>query len=127
MTVHDEVLATLNALCEGAGVREDDDGDFRVVLGECTRWVRTIESPAAVYVFGSVATDVPRSAEVDEFLNDRNKSYVVFRALWEDEEIILRADLMAQPFVPGQLQVALEDFEQVAAELAPDACEWSRS
>lgn len=127
MTLRDEVLAVLNALCEGSGVSEDSEGDFKVLLGEVPLWVRVLEDTAAVYVFSTVATDVPRSPDVDEFLHDLCKSYAVFRVLWEEEEIFLRADLLATPFVPGQLQRILEEFEGVAAEVAPVAREWSRS
>jgi hypothetical protein len=126
MSLRDKVLATLNALCENAGVTEDENGDLRVVLGRAPCWVRVYDEPAAVSVFCSVAVDVPRSRDVDQFVNHRNRAYVLFRTFWENEEIVLRADLMGTPFVPLQLQIALENFEKVADELAPEASAWSR-
>lgn len=127
MVLRDEVFAVLNALCEGAGVSEDDDGDFRVVLNEDPLWVRVFGDTEAVCVFGALATDVPLSPDVREFLRTVCDSFVVFRLVWDDGHIILRADLAATPFVPAQLQRILEDFAQVAAEVAPQAQEWSRS
>jgi hypothetical protein len=127
MALRDDVLAVLNALCEGTGVSEDADGDFRVLLGELPLWVRLFDDTQAVCVFCPLATEVPLSPDVAKFLREMCKSFVVFRVLWEDEEIILRADLAATPFVPGQLQRIVEDFEKVVAEIAPQAREWSRS
>lgn len=128
MTVREEVSATLDALCEGAGVSEDSDGDFAVALGEVPRWVRVYDEPAAtaVAVFGTVAFDIEPSPALGEFLNEYNCARVFFRAFCVEEEIILRADLMATPFVPAQLQVALEDFDRMAGELAAGVREFSR-
>lgn len=126
MALRDEVLAVLNALCEGAGVSEDADGDFVVALDDNPLWVRVFSDSEAVCVFGSLATEVPLSPDVREFLRTLCDSYVVFRLVWDDGDIILRADLAATPFVPAQLQRILEDFEKVAAEVAPQAQEWSR-
>ena len=50
----------------------------------------------------------------------------MFRALWEEEQVVLRADLMAAPLVAGQLQTVLDDFSSVAAQLAEEAQSWSR-
>ena len=127
MALRDDVLLALNALCEGTGVSEDADGDFRVVLDEDPLWVRVFTDTEAVCVFGSLAAEVPLSPDVREFLRTLCDSFVVFRLVWDDGHIILRADLAATPFVPAQLQRILEDFEKVAAEVAPQAQEWSRS
>ena len=125
MALREEVLGVLNALCEGTGVSEDKDGDFLVDLGPVPTWVRVVDDPGAIYVFRTVADDVPRTAAVDEFLHDVSKSYAVFRVLWENDAIFLRADLAATPFSPGQLQRILDDFDKVADEVTPDALEWS--
>lgn len=125
MALRDEVRRVLDATCEGKGVSEDDDGDFCVVLAELPRWVRIMHDPDTVSVFGYLAFEVPRTAAVEQFIHDTNKEYVVFRTFWDNENITLRVDLMARPLVPSQLQAALEDFEKVAAELAPEAQVWS--
>ena len=127
MSVRDDVRATLEALCEGVGVTEDSDSDFAVELGDRPRWVRVHGDPVAVAVtiFGAVAEDVPPSEALGEFLNQFSRSYLCFRAFWEDGAIILRADLLAKPFVPAQFQAALEDFEHVAAEVTPEVRAWS--
>jgi hypothetical protein len=127
VALRDDVRRVLNAIYEGKGVVEDPDGDFCVELGELPRWVRIVEKPDAVCVFGFLAFEVPRSTEVEQFLHDTNRSCVMFRTFWEDDGILLRVDLMASPLVPGQLQTALEDFERVAASIGPKAQEWSVS
>lgn len=120
-----EVLDVLNALCEGSGVTEDKDGDFLVDLGAPAVCARVVEEPGAIFVYRSLADDVPRTSAVDEFLHDQSKEFVVFRLIWENKAIFLRADLAAAPFSPGQLQRILEDFDIVAGEVAPLAQEWS--
>ena len=127
MGLRDDVLDVLNAVCEGSGVSADDEGDISVLLGDDPLWVRVFDEPPTVCVFCQLATEVPLSPDVTEFLHDTCRLFVVFRVLWENEQIILRADLSASPFVPGQLQRIVEDFEKVVAELAPRAREWSRS
>jgi hypothetical protein len=51
----------------------------------------------------------------------------LFKTFWENDDILLREDLMANPLVPSQLQTALEDFEKVAASIGPKAQEYSVS
>jgi hypothetical protein len=127
MALRDDVRRVLNAICEGKGVAEDPDGDFCVELGALPRWVRVMEKPDTICVFGFLAFEVPRSSALDEFLHDTNRSCLMFRTFWEAEGIMLRVDLMASPLVPSQLQAALEDFEKVAASIGPKAQEWSVS
>ncbi len=127
MPLRDEVIGTLNALCEGKGVTVDEDGDICVDVGDGLVWVRVLADPDTVSIFRPVACDVPRTSEVDEFLHDTSAQYVIFRAFWESECIVLRADLPACPFVPRQLQVALDAFDVVAADVEPAAQAWSRS
>jgi hypothetical protein len=127
MPLRDEVREVLNTLCEGSGVTEDGDTDFQVHLHAEPIWVRVFESLGLVCVFRSVATDVPRSPSVDAFLADTCKELIVFRALWDEGDIILRADLAAAPFCPRQFQRVLDDFGNAAEELAPEAREWSEA
>jgi hypothetical protein len=127
VALRDEVKIVLNSICEGNGVEEDPDGDFCVDLYELPCWVRVLEKPDAVCVFGFLAFEVSRTTEVEQFLHDTNRTYVMFRTFWEDDGIVLHVDLMASPLVPSQFQTALEDFEKVAASIGPKAQEWSVS
>src|ERR1019366_9523748 len=69
MALRDDVRRVLNAICEGKGVAEDPDGDFCVELGALPRWVRVMEKPDTICVFGFLAFEVPRSSALDEFLH----------------------------------------------------------
>jgi len=126
MALRDEVLVMLNALYEGTGVSEDCDGDFKVDLGERLCWVRVYDEPPTLSVFAPVANEIAPGPHIDEKLRELNNALVVFRALWEEEHILLRADLMATPLVALQLQRVLDDFTAVAAELAEETQAWSR-
>lgn len=126
MGLRDEVLALLNVLFERNGVAEDPDGDFEVDLGERTCWVRVYDKPAAITVFAPVAADVPRGQTVDDSLLEFNRTFILFRAFWEEEQVVLRADLIAAPLVAQQLQTVLDDFSSVAGQLAEESQAWSR-
>lgn len=126
MALRDDVFAMLTALYEGTGVTEDSDGDFEVDLGEQTCWVRVVDDPPMLSVFAPVANEIPSGPHIAEKLGEINGALVIFRALWEQEHIVLRADLIAAPLVALQLQRVLDDFSAVAAELAEETQAWSR-
>jgi len=125
MALRDDVFAMLNALYEGAGVEEDSDGDFIVDLGEWVVWVRVHENPQTLTIFTPVASAVPGGPHIDDNLSRINRAYVVFRALWEEEYLLLRADLVAAPLIATQLQEVLDNFGAVAEELREDALSWA--
>lgn len=117
VTLHDGVLCTLNALCEKTGIFVDSDGEIEVSLGHIPVWVRVHESPGAISIYRRVVRNAPDLAELCEKLNDLNDRLVLFRVVWRDEKLFLRADLPAAPFSAEHLQVVLENFETEADAL----------
>ena len=126
MLIQERVREILNALCEGTGVTETDNEDFEVLLDEFPIWVRTYETPPAITLYREIAQDVPRSWELSEKVHVENARYIVFRIIWEDDSVFLRADIPAEPICAGQLQHVLETFEAEAEALALDFPDWRR-
>lgn len=120
MSLHERVRHVLNALCEGNGVFEWEDHDFEIWLDSLPLFVRTYESPPAITIYQGVAHSLPQSLELSKLLNSLNTTRYVFRALWEDDCVLLRADIPAEPFSPSHLQLILETFEAEAAALATE-------
>lgn len=90
MTIQERVSELLNALCEGTGVTETDNEDIEVLF-----YVRTYETPPAITLYREIAQDVPRSWALSEKVHDENARHIVFRIIWEDESVSLRADVCA--------------------------------
>ena len=126
MSLHERVRHVLNSLCEGIGVIEWEDHDFEIWLDSLPLFVRTYESPPAIAVYQGVAHSLTQSLELSKLLNHRNATYCVFRALWEDDCVYLRADIPAEPFSARQLQFILEGFEAEAEALAVDLSDFAR-
>jgi hypothetical protein len=113
-----EVKACLDALCEGRGLTEADDGDFEVDLGELTISVRCIERCRAVTVFGVVYPDLSVHAELDLAIHRFNQCHFNYRAFLEDGALVLRGDYSAAPFDGRHLAAGLAEFELHFDELA---------
>ncbi len=124
MTIQERVAEILNALSEGTGVTETDNEDFELLLDDFPIWVRTYETPPAITLYREIAQDVPRSWAFSEKVHDENARCIVFRVIWEDDDVFLRADIPAEPLSPAQLQYILETFEAQAIEIASDISEW---
>ena len=71
-------------------------------------------------LYREVADETPSTESLTESLHDYNLRSIVFRVFWEDDSVFLRADLPAAPLSVGQLQVALESFDQEAAGLSAE-------
>ncbi|MCX5765608.1 MAG: YbjN domain-containing protein [Gemmatimonadetes bacterium] len=126
MSLRSEVLQTLNAICEGAGVTARYDCDIEIAMGEATLFVRIFEEKNTLCIYQYIANNVTRTFEVDEFLHDVCRDYILYRAFWEADQIILRVDLLAKPFVPAHFQHALDTFAEYSAAVAPEAQGWSK-
>ena len=124
MTIQERVREILDALCEGTGVTETDDDDFEVLLDEFPIWVRTYETPPAITLYREIADDVPRCPALLEKMHDENARFIVFRIIWEDDSLFLRADVPAAPVCAGQLQHVLETFEVEAEAFAATLKDW---
>ncbi len=125
MTIQERVGEILNALCERTGVAEADDEDFEVLLDDFPIWVRTHETPPAIQLYREIAQDVPRSRALFERVHEENSLYIVFRVIWEDGSVFLRADIPAEPICTGQLQHVLESFDDEATAVAVNLADWS--
>jgi hypothetical protein len=112
-----EVKACLDALCEGVGVTEAEDGDFEVDLDALPIWVRCQEQPPAVTLFCTLGADMAFTPEVADAMNTFNRCTRIFRSFFEEGSVVLRADLSASPLSAMQLQFVLESFEQQAEAL----------
>lgn len=122
--LRDSVRSVLDSLLEGEGLVEVIHGDFEVALGEAPVWVRVHESPGAVSIYRQVGDDMPLSPELSDKIQNLNIRFVVFRVIWEDESVFLRADLPAKPFSSDHLQYVLETFDAEAESLTSELAEW---
>jgi hypothetical protein len=112
-----EVKECLNAICEGVGVSEVEDGDFEVDFDSQPVWVRCDERTRCVMLFRVLATGASNENALAEAINVFNSRTTVFRSFLEDGCIVLRADLSASPLSTLQVQAALEAFEGQADDL----------
>jgi len=112
-----EVKDCLDALCEGTGVLEADDGDFEVYLGSHPVWVRCDQRTRSVMLFRVLATGVSYEDALAAAINGFNARTTVFRSFFEDGCIVLRADLSGCPLTMIHLQDVLESFEEQAGAL----------
>lgn len=125
MTIQERVSEILNALCEGRGVTETDNKDFEVLLDDFPIFVRTHETPPAITLYREIAGDLPRTQALSDKVHDENARYIVFRIIWEEHSVFLRADIPGQPVCAGQIQHLLETFDAEAVAVAGTLAEWS--
>lgn len=112
-----EVKACLDALCEGVGVSANNQGDIEVQLSDALLWIRLEDEPAVVTLYRSVPEDVPLGIVTDDPIHAFNASHTIFRAFREIESVVLRADILGEPFAPQHLQSAIEAFDAAMLEL----------
>ena len=125
MTLQERVWEILNALCESTGVNETDNEDIEVLLDDYPIYVRTYETPPAITLYRAIAEDVTRTRALSNKVHDENARRIVFRIIWENGDIFLRADIPAEPVCAGQLQHVLETFEAEAECLAEELAKWT--
>ena len=108
MALRDDVLGVLNALCEGSGVSEYADGDLGILLGDVPLCVRVFDDPETVCVFCQLATKVPLSPEVTEFLHDTSRVSGRARVRWAVKKSRVRSGQLLRVLSRSALQIGSE-------------------
>lgn len=112
-----DVTACLAALCEGKGVSDNNQGDIEVLLSDASLWIRLEDEPAVVTLYRNVPEDIPVGLVNDDPIHAFNASHTIFRAFRESESVVLRADILGEPFAPQHLQSAIESFDAAMLDL----------
>jgi len=109
-TVRPYVEQLLREFCETAQLVVDGDGDVPIRKGSTMYWVSLfeIEEEAQVRVWSFMARDVPDVDGLYRHLNAVNRAIRYSRVYYEDGDVILSYELLAEDLDPRELQNACE-------------------
>lgn len=109
-TVRPYVEQLLKEFCETQDLVVDGDGDVPIRKGSTMYWVSLfeIEDEAQVKVWAFMARDVPETDALYRHLNDVNRSIHYGRVYYEDGDVVVSTELLAEDLDPRELQNACE-------------------
>jgi len=109
-TVRPYVEQLLREFCETEHLVVDGDGDVPIRKGSTMYWVSLfeIEEEAQVRVWSFMARDVPEADGLYRHLNEVNSSISYGRVYYEDGDVIVSSELLAENLEPRELQNACE-------------------
>src|SRR5215213_3666721 len=100
----------LQEFCETEHLVVDGDGDVPIRKGSTMYWVSLfeIEEEAQVRVWSFMARDVPDADDLYRYLNAINSTIRYSRVYYEDNDVIVSYELLAEDLDPRELQNACE-------------------
>ncbi len=109
-TVRPYVEQLLKEFCETQDLVVDGDGDVPIRKGSTMYWVSLfeIEDEAQVKVWSFMARDVPETDALYRHLNEVNRGIHYGRVYYEDGDVIVSTELLAEDLDPRELQNACE-------------------
>ena len=109
-TVRPYVEQLLREFCETDQLVVDGDGDIPIRKGSTMYWVSLfeIEEEAQVRVWSFMARDVPEAEGLYRHLNKVNSTISYGRVYYEDGDVIVSSELLAEDLDPRELQNACE-------------------
>ncbi len=109
-TVRPYVEQLLREFCETEQLVVDGDGDVPIRKGSTMYWVSLfeIEEEAQVRVWSFMARDVPEAEGLYRHLNAVNSTIRYGRVYYEDGDVIVSYELLAEDLDPRELQNACE-------------------
>ncbi len=109
-TVRPYVEQLLKEFCETQNLVVDGDGDVPIRKGSTMYWVSLfeIEDEAQVKVWSFMARDVPETDALYRHLNEVNSTIRYGRVYYEDGDVIVSTELLAEDLDPRELQNACE-------------------
>lgn len=109
-TVRPYVEQLLKEFCETKDLVVDTDGDVPIRKGSTMYWVSLfeIDDEAQVRVWSFMACDVPETDPLYRHLNEINRGIHYGRVFYEDGDVVVSTELLAQDLDPRELQNACE-------------------
>ncbi len=109
-TVRPYVQQLLKEFCETQNLVVDGDGDVPIRKGSTMYWVSLfeIDDEAQVKVWSFMARDVPETAALYRHLNEVHRGIHYGRVYYEDGDVIVSTELLAEDLDPRELQNACE-------------------
>ncbi len=109
-TVRPYVEQLLREFCETEQLVVDGDGDVPIRKGSTMYWVSLFEiaGEAQVRVWSFMARDVPEAEDLYRHLNAINRAIRYGRVYFDDVDVIVSYELLAEDLDPRELQNACE-------------------
>ena len=115
-SVRPYVEQLLREFCETEHLVVDGDGDVPIRKGSTMYWVSLfeIEEEAQVRVWSFMARDVPDTDGLYRHLNAVNRAIRYGRVYYEDGDVIVSTELLAEDLDPRELQNACESIGSIS-------------
>jgi len=117
-TVRPYVEQLLREFCETEHLVVDGDGDVPIRKGSTMYWVSLfeIDEEAQVRVWSFMARDVPENDGLYRHLNAVNRTIRYGRVYYENGDVIVSYELLAEDLDPRELQNACECIGGISDE-----------
>jgi len=98
----------------------DEGGDYELSVLGAPVYARELPGdPNRLCIFATVVKDIEQSPELLAELNDLNKGYGFVKLLWQDGEVLVAGDLVAETIDAAEVLALYERVRFVASEISP--------
>ncbi len=97
----------------------DQDGDIPIRSQASVTYVRVFKEVAVVRVFSPVLWDVGSPSDIEEVVNEINRTTNWVKAIWENGTVVLFSDVVGDPLAESQLAAAINSVVHRADEMGP--------
>jgi hypothetical protein len=107
--------------CFGSAVLVvDESGDYELSDYGAPVYARVLlGDPTRLCIFATVVEEIEQTPELLAELNDLNKGYGFVKLLWQDGEVLVAGDLVAETIDAPEVQALYERVRFVASEISP--------
>jgi hypothetical protein len=114
-----QVKEVVRALLSVDEVATDDDGDIPIRSMASITYVRVFRDAPVVRVFSPVLWDMGDPTDVEETVNEINKTTNWVKAIWDKGAVVLFSDVVGSPLAEAQLAAAIQSVVDRADEYGP--------
>ena len=109
------------AECFGSDVLVvDESGDYELSEYGAPVYARVLQGdPTRLCIFATVVEGIEQTPELLAEINDLNKGYGFVKLLWQDGEVLVAGDLVAETIDVAEVQALYERVRFVASEISP--------
>jgi hypothetical protein len=97
----------------------DKDGDIPIPSQASLTYVRVFKDAPVVRVFSPVLWDLGAPSDIEQTVNDINRTTNWVKAIWEHGKVVLFSDVVGDPLAESQLAAAIRSVVHRADEVGP--------